>query len=255
MNYPASVAYWQKGSRNADGFDSNLPAVFDFPLHDALTQAFNEKEGWNSGILRLYEIISQDFSYPDPMNIVTFADNHDVNRFLDTQNNDIRKLKMAMAFLFTTRGIPEIYYGTELLLTTGTDKGDAAKRKDVPGGWAGDKKNLFTAGGRSIAENDMYDFIQTLIKFRKTNTALQSGRLVHFIPRDGIYTYFRFNDKSTVMIVLNNNEDQQTHETARYGEILKNFRSGREIISSREISDLSKLAVPGKSAIIIELKH
>ena len=255
MDYPAMVAYWQKGSRNGGGFNSNLPAVFDFPLHNALIQAFNEKEGWNTGILRLYEIISQDFSYPDPMNLVTFADNHDVNRYLDTQNNDIRKLKMAMAFIFTTRGIPEIYYGTELLLTTGADKGDGAKRKDVPGGWAGDKRNLFTAEGRNIEENDMYNFMHSLISYRKSNTALQSGKLVHFLPRDGMYTYFRYNSKSTVMVVLNNNEEQQTHETGRYMEILKNFKSGREVISGREIPDLSKLTVPGKSALIIELKH
>ena len=126
------------------------------------------------------------------MNIVTFADNHDVNRYLDTQNDDIRKLKMAMAFIFTTRGIPEIYYGTELLMTTGADKGDGAKRKDVPGGWPGDKRNAFTASGRTGAENDMYDFMHSLLNYRKSSTALRTGKLMHFIPRDGIYTYFRY---------------------------------------------------------------
>jgi glycosidase len=255
VNYPATVAYWQKGSKNADGYISNLPAVFDFPLHDALIQAFNEKEGWNTGILRLYEIIAQDFSYPDPMNIVTFADNHDVNRYLDTQNDDIRKLKMAMAFIFTTRGIPEIYYGTELLMTTGADKGDGAKRKDVPGGWPGDKRNAFTASGRTGAENDMYDFMHSLLNYRKSNTALRTGKLMHFIPRDGIYTYFRYNSSRTVMVVMNNLEEQQTIETGRYNEILKSFKSGREIISGRDLKDLSKLTVPGKSVLIIDLKH
>ena len=255
MNYPATVAYWQKGSRNLDGYNSNLPSVFDFPLHDALIQAFNEKEGWNTGILRLYEIISQDFSYPNPMNIVTFADNHDVNRFLDTQNNDIRKLKMAMAFILTTRGIPEICYGTELLMTTGADKGDGMKRRDVPGGWPGDKRNAFTSSGRTGEENDMYNFMHNLLNYRKSCSALQTGKLKHFIPRDGIYTYFRYDSKNTVMVVMNNNEEQQPHETGRYKEILKTFKSGKDVISGNVITDLSKLTIPGKSVLIIDLKH
>jgi len=255
VNYPATVAYWQKGKRNSDGYNSNLPSVFDFPLHDALIQAFNEKEGWNTGILRLYEIISQDFSYPNPLNIVTFADNHDVNRYLDTQNDDIRKLKMAMAFILTTRGIPEIFYGTELLLTTGADKGDGTKRRDVEGGWPGDKRDLFTSSGRNTAENDMYLFMKTLLDYRKSSTSLQSGRLVHFIPRDGIYTYFRYDEGSTVMIVMNNNDENQIIETSRYNEFLKRFSSGRDIIRNNEIRDITKLTVPAKSVLIIELKH
>ncbi len=255
MNYPATVAYWQKGSKNLDGFNSNLPSIFDFPMHDALIQAFNEKEGWNTGILRLYEILSQDFSYPDPLNIVTFADNHDVNRYLDTQNDDVRKLKMAMAFILTTRGIPEIFYGTELLMTTGADKGHGTIRRDVPGGWPGDKRNVFTASGRNQSENEMYNFMHTLLNFRKSNTALQTGKLLHFIPADGIYTYFRYNSHSTVMVVMNNNEEQKIDETTRYGEILKNFNSGRDIISGNTITDLSKLTIPGKSVMVIELKH
>ncbi len=255
MNYPATVAYWQKGSKNLDGFNSNLPSVFDFPLHDALIQAFNEKEGWNTGILRLYEVISQDFSYPNPMNIVTFADNHDVNRYLDTQNDDVRKLKMAMAFILTTRGIPEIFYGTELLMTTGADKGHGTIRRDVPGGWPGDSRNVFTAKGRNQTENEMYNFMHTLLDYRKSNTALQTGKLRHFIPSDGIYTYFRYNGKSTVMVVMNNNEEQKIHETGRYSEILRNFKSGREIISGNPVTDLSKLTIPAKSALIIELKQ
>ena len=255
VNYPATVAYWQKGKRNLDGYNSNLPSVFDFPLHDALIQAFNEKEGWNTGILRLYEIISQDFSYPNPMNIVTFADNHDVNRYLDTQNDDIRKLKMAMAFIMTTRGIPEIFYGTELLLTTGADKGDGAKRRDLQGGWPGDKRDIFTSSGRNNAENDMHGFMKNLLDYRKSSSALQTGKLVHFIPIDGIYTYFRYNDKSTVMVVMNNNEESRTIETSRYSEVLQRFSSGRDVISKNEIKDLTKFTVQAKSALIIELRH
>ena len=255
VNYPATVAYWQKGKLNINGYNSNLPSVFDFPLHDALIQAFNEKEGWNTGILRLYEIISQDFSYPNPMNIVTFADNHDVNRYLDTQNDDIRKLKMAMAFIMTTRGIPEIFYGTELLLTTGTDKGDGAKRKDIPGGWPGDKRNIFTSSGRNSAENDMHSYMKTLLDYRKTSTALQTGKLVHFIPVDGIYTYFRYSAKETVMVVMNNNDTEKTLETSRFNEFLKDFSTGWDVITGKPVAKLTRLTLPAKSTLILELKQ
>jgi glycosidase len=254
MNYPATVAYWQKGSKNLDGYNSCIPSVFDFPLHDAMIQAFSEKEGWNTGILRLYEILSQDFLYPDPANIVTFADNHDVNRFLDTQNDDIRKLKMAMTFMLTTRGIPQIFYGTELLLTTGADKGHGTIRKDVPGGWPGDSRDAFSSQGRTPAENDMYEHVHRLLEFRKSCKALQNGKLTHFIPTDGIYTYFRNDGKSCVMVIMNNNEETKKTGTGNYQEILKHFRSGTEILSGREITDLSSLEIPAKSAIVINLK-
>jgi len=254
LNYPASVAYWQKGSKNKDAYDSWLPSVFDFPLYDALNKAFSEPEGWNTGIVRLYEILAQDFSYPSPNNIVVFADNHDVNRYLDSQNDDVRKLKMAMAYILTTRGIPQIYYGTEILLTTGSDKGDGSKRKDFPGGWAGDPRNAFTPQGRTNAETDMYNYLRKLIHWRDANEVIHTGKFRHFIPSDGIYVYFRYDSKKTVMVVMNDNETEKTIETTRYNEFLKKFQTGSEIISGNPINDLSKLAIQGKSVLIIELK-
>ncbi len=254
LNYPASVAYWQKGSVNKDGYESSLPTVFDFPLYDALNKAFQEPESWNTGIVRLYEILAQDFSYPNPDNLVVFADNHDVGRFLDMQNSDIRKQKMAMAFILTTRGIPQIYYGTEILMSAGTDKGDASRRKDFPGGWAGDPQNAFTEVGRTKAQSDMYNYLKKLIHWRNSNEVVHTGKFRHFIPADGIYVYFRYNTKSTVMVVINNNEAEKNIETGRYNEFLKNFKSGNEIISGKKLDDLSKLTVPGKSVVIIELK-
>jgi glycosidase len=254
LNYPASVAYWQKGSKNKDGYVSSLPAVFDFPLFDALQKAFNESDGWSTGITRIYEILAQDFSYPNPDNIMVFADNHDVNRYLDVVNNDIRKLKMALACVLTTRGIPEIYYGTEILMTTGADKGDGSKRKDFPGGWPGDERDAFTAEGRTTAESDMYLYTRKLIHWRDTNEVIHTGKFRHFIPADGIYVYFRYSPKATVMVVMNNNESTKTIETKRYNEFLSKFTSGFEVISGIPVNNLATLTIPGKSAIIINLK-
>jgi len=254
LNYPASVAYWQQGSKNKDGYNSWLPCVFDFPLYDALNKAFSEPEGWNTGIVRLYEILSQDFSYADPNNLVVFADNHDVNRYLDSQNDDVRKLKMAVAFILTTRGIPEIYYGTEILMTTGADKGDGSKRKDFPGGWAVDPRNAFTEQGRTTAETEMHGFTRKLIRWRNSTEVIHTGMFRHFIPTDGVYVYFRYNTKTAVMVVMNNNEGTKTIETRRYDELLKKYKSGTEIISGSKLEDLSTLTIGGKSALIIELK-
>ncbi len=254
MNNPASVAYWQKNALNKDHYNSWLPSVFDFPLYDALNKAFNEPEGWNTGILRLYDVLSQDFSYADPSNIVVFADNHDVNRYLDTQKNDIRKLKMAMAFVLTTRGIPELYYGTEVLMTSGDYNGDGNKRKDFPGGWFGDDRNAFIPEGRTNNENDMYNYLHKLLEWRKKQDVIHTGKFLHFIPRDGIYTYFRYNEKEAVMVIMNNNEETKTIETGRYDEVLKKYKSGTDIITGTPVEDLAKLIVPGKTAMIVELK-
>lgn len=250
--YPAGVAYWQKDALNKDKYNSYLPSVFDFPLYEALNKAFNEPEEWNSGIQRLYEVLSQDFSYRNPSNLVIFADNHDVNRYFDSQRDDIRKLKMAMAFILTTRGIPEIFYGTEILMTTGIDKGDGNKRKDFPGAWPGDPRNAFTPEGRTEKENEAYDYIHKLLEWRKSSEVIHSGRLRHFIPKDGIYTYFRYNSKDIVMVILNNNEEMKTIDTGIYSEFLQKYKSGTEIITGKAISDLSKITIPGKSALIIE---
>ncbi len=254
MNYPSNVAYWQKDALNKDHYNSWLPSVFDFPLYDALTRAFNEPEGWNTGILRLYEILSQDMVYPDPGNLVVFADNHDVNRCLDTQNDDVRKLKMALAFVLTTRGIPQIYYGSEILMTTGADKGHGSIRKDFPGGWPSDTQNKFTAAGRTPAEQEMFDYVKNLLTWRQSSDVVHTGKLLHFIPENGIYVYFRYNAKDAVMVVLNNNEETRHLDTKRFREVLDRYHSGTDVINGGEIGDLSLLAVPSKSALIIDLR-
>jgi glycosidase len=254
MNFPSTVAYWQKDARNKDGYNSWLPSVFDFPLYDAMNKAFLEPEGWNAGITKVYDILTQDFSYPNPSNIVVFADNHDVNRYLDSQNDDVRKLKMAMALILTTRGIPQIFYGSEILMTTGADKGHGVIRKDFPGGWPGDARNAFTAQGRTDKENDMFNYLRKLLRFRQSSDVLKTGNFRHFIPADGIYTYFRYKEKHAIMVVINNNEEAKTTETARYNEFLKHYTSGTDVMEGTTLNNLSTLTIPGKSVLILELK-
>jgi glycosidase len=161
---------------------------------------------------------------------------------------------MAIAFILTTRGIPQIYYGTEILMTTGADKGDGNKRKDFPGGWASDQKNCFTPEGRTEAEQDMYLYTQNLIKWRNDNEVIHTGKIRHFIPADAIYVYFRYNSSKTVMVIMNNNEETKTIATKRYNEFLEKFKTGREVVSGKMVNDLSSITIPGKSVAIIELK-
>ena len=253
MAYPSTVAYWQQDAPNKDGYNSHLPGVFDFPMYDALRDAFNQPEGWNTGILHLYEVLSQDGAYPNPMNVVTFADNHDVNRYLKTQQDDVRNLKMAMAFILTTRGIPQIFYGTELLMTTGEDEGHGAIRQDVPGGWPGDGRDAFTEQGRTPEEQDMYTYLQTILEWRKTKPVIHSGNLRHYIPQDGIYVYFRYDASDTVMVVLNKNNEIKTLDTNRFRDFIHPDSHGYEILSDQQISELSTLMLAPKSAQIIEI--
>lgn len=254
LTFPAGIAYWQKDALNADHYNSYLPSVLDFAMYDAIRLAFMENDGWNTGMLRLYETLSQDFLYPNPDNIVVFADNHDVNRCLDSQNDDIRKLKMALAFVLTSRGIPQIYYGTEVLLTTGTDKGDGQKRKDFPGGWASDTVNAFIGKNLSPAQADMLEFTRKLMNWRKSTPAIHTGKLTQFVPKDGIYAYFRYNDSDTVMVVFNNNEkDSKKLERIQYEQFLSKFTSAKDVVTGTIYQDISTIELQPKTVLILEL--
>jgi neopullulanase len=252
LNTPPQVAHWMDNSLNYTGFRSHLTHVFDFPLMFAIQKAFNESDGWDTGLARLYDILSQDFVYSDPMNLVLFADNHDIERMYPVLKT-IENEKMALAFIFTTRGIPMIYYGTEALSDRGSLEGDAGKRKDFPGGWEGDKVNMFTAQDVSNDQKEITDYLTRLMNWRKGNKTVQEGKLVHFIPEDGIYVYFRSLGENSVMVIMNNNNSGKGLETKRFKESMKDFRHGKDVLDGTAIKDLDKIDVPGKTARIIEL--
>jgi len=249
------TAYWQESNKNFDGYSSNIPVITDFPMHYAITQAFNEEQTWTEGMAKLYYILAQDFVYNNPANTLVFLDNHDVTRIFSSLDGSIKKLKMALAFQLTTRGIPSILYGTELLMEGYEHEAHGKMRKDFTGGWPDDEKNGFTSVGRTDAQNEIYNYLQHLLNWRKSKEAIHTGKLTHFIPENNVYVYFRHHDDETVMIVLNNNDDSQTLQTERFKEMMKGYRTGNEIISQTEIKDLNKIHIPKKSAMIIELKQ
>jgi glycosidase len=247
-----ATAYWQDGMINADGYRSYLPTVTDFPLCFAVPQALNEPSGWDTGMRRLYTLLSQDFIYPDANHNLTFLDNHDMTRFFLSVGRDMRKFRMGLVFLLTTRGIPEIYYGTELLMDG--DGGYHPKvRMDFPGGWPGDKRDAFTRSGRTDAENEAFDFLSKLLNWRKGAKVIHNGKLTHYIPEDNVYVYFRRNESRRVMVVLNANDATRKLDTSRFADDLRGMSGGREVLSGAEV-DLRAMEVPAWGAWILELR-
>lgn len=254
MTDPVSVSYWQKGAMTTPIYNSTLPCIMDFPMSESFNQVFKENDGWNTGILRLYDNLAHDFVYPDPNNILIFADNHDCSRMYTKVGEKIENYKLTLAFLLTTRGIPQIYYGTELLMAGHESSGHGGLRKPFPGGWPGDERNAFVETGRTQLENEAFSYLQNLSNWRLTKEVIHTGKLMHYIPENGMYVYFRYNEKETVMVILNNSTGSRKLETSRYAERLKGFNTGYDVISKKPVSDLQNIDIPAKTAMVIELK-
>ncbi|GAB3914093.1 glycoside hydrolase family 13 protein [Mucilaginibacter boryungensis] len=246
-------AYFTQGNTVNRGFDTQLPGVTDAQIKDAIYEALNGKEGWTDGVNRLYNIVAQDFMYQDPTRNTIFLDNHDMSRFYSMVKEDFTKYKAGMAMLLTMRGVPQMYYGDEILMKNYSDP-DGKVREDFPGGWAGDKKDKFTEAGRSKQENEAFDFVRTLANYRKTSTALQTGKMMQYIPRQGVYTYFRYDAKSTVMIAYNGNDKETMLDTGYFTERMAGFTSGVDVLTGKNLTNLKQVIIPAKTTIVIELK-
>ncbi|HOI32959.1 MAG TPA: alpha-amylase family glycosyl hydrolase, partial [Bacteroidales bacterium] len=255
LNSGLMVAYWHDQKHNFDGFNSHLNYVMDFPLKSAIGRAFNEANGWSSGVNALYESLSMDFVYGDPNTIMTFLDNHDMDRIATTLGEDIKKQKLAATFLLTVRGVPQLYYGNELGTPGVEHKGHGKMRNDFAGGWPNDSKNAFTAEGRTADENELWNHFRTLLHYRKNTPALQNGRMTHYIPEDGVYVYFRYNEDQTIMIILNNNSEEKTIKTARFAENLKGFDQGTDLLHRTWFEQLDQISIPAMDSRVIELKQ
>jgi len=251
----AHTAYFQGGARNLDGYNSNMDCVTDFPMYFALTSGLNQNDNWTDGLAKLYYVLSQDFLYSNPNNLVIFADNHDLTRFYNSVNFDINKFKMGIGFLLTTRGIPSLYYGTEILMDEKSGYGDGYKRKDFPGGWANDTINAFTQKGLTAEQLDAYQFVKNICNWRKTKAAITKGKLKQAIPNNETYIYFRYTDNECVMVIMNNSSrETKTINTANFGECLNGYKTGKEIITGQIITNLDKIKIPAKSIMIIDLE-
>lgn len=253
LNSNVLVSYWQKDSRLAAPLNSNLPTVMDFPLQALMNQAFDEETGeWGGGLYKLYDYQTQDLVYANPMNLLTFLDNHDTSRFAQTDEmaKNLKRYKQAMVFLLTTRGIPQIYYGTEILMTGDKGKGDGDLRKDFPGGWQGDTRNCFAKNGRTALENEAFEFTRQLLNWRKGNQVIGKGSLKHYSIQNGVYVYQReFNGKS-VVVIMNGTDDSKELDLTPYQEILPR-ENAFDVLTGKNVDLSKKLRLDGRENLIL----
>lgn len=253
LNSNVLVSYWQKDSKLAAPLNSNLPTVMDFPLQALMNQAFDEETGeWGGGLYKLYDYQTQDLVYANPMNLLTFLDNHDTSRFAQTDEmaKNLKRYKQAMVFLLTTRGIPQIYYGTEILMTGDKGKGDGDLRKDFPGGWQGDTRNCFVENGRMALENEAFEFTRQLLNWRKGNQVIGKGNLKHYSIQNGVYVYQReFNGKS-VVVIMNGTDDSKELDLTPYQEILPR-ENALDVLTGKNVNLSGKLRLNGRENLIL----
>jgi neopullulanase len=245
------VARWQKGW--VDGAPG-MPNMMDFPLSETLRSALNEPENdYAGGLRRLYEAMVNDRLYTAPMALVAFEGNHDMPRLYSVLGENLDAYKLALVYLATVPRIPQFYYGTEVLMTSPTTRDDAATRLDFPGGWGGDRVNAFTGAGLSQKQTEAQTWLRTLLNWRKTATAAHRGRFLHYLPRDGVYVYFRDDDKQRLMIVLSRNDKAVELPLDRFAEGLKGATSARSALAGTEITFGKTMSVPANAALILNL--
>ena len=233
-------------------FKSNLQAATDFQTLWGITDAMTKDFGWTDGVNNLYTTLAQDFVYKDPTRNVIFLDNHDMARFFSVVNENMDKYKSALSWLLTCRGIPQIYYGDEIATTGTTSPNDGYVRLDFPGGWKNDAINKFTIAGRTQSDQAIYQHLATLANFRKASSALTIGKMMQYVPEGGIYVYFRYDNKQTVMVVMNTSKEEKKITLDRYKERTNGFTKYKDVVSKVE-GELNSITLGSYKAGVYEL--
>ncbi|MEW6194291.1 MAG: glycoside hydrolase family 13 protein [Bacteroidota bacterium] len=249
------VSYWQIDKVNRDGYKCYLPTLMDFALNENIVKSFSYTNAWFSSWRDTYQSIAQDYHFPHPNNLLVFPDNHDLDRFYSRLNKNFDNWKLGIALYMTVRGIPQFYYGTEVLMTNEKSGNDGQRRGDFYGGWGDDSKNAFTGIGLTDQEKEAQHYFSKLLNWRKNKNVIHNGKFKHYAPQNNdVYTYFRYTDKEKVMIVLNKNTDKVNLDMNRYGEMIPDTFKAKDIISDKVIEVKNILEVPGKTAMILEIQ-
>ncbi|MCX6298776.1 MAG: alpha-amylase family glycosyl hydrolase [Bacteroidetes bacterium] len=247
----AAQAYFAENNIQTK-FKSNLQGVTDFQtLFYGIQPALNQNFGWTEGVNKLYSTLSNDFLYKDANRNCIFLDNHDLTRIFSEVGGDINKLKMGVAWLLTTRGVPQLYYGTEVLMKGEKNPADGNVRLDFPGGWNGDKKNAFTTVGLTNEEKDMQNYVSILANYRLKTTAITKGGLMQYVPDDGLYIYFRYDANQTVLCAMNTSDKEKEIDFSKYMERTKGFTGAKNIIDGKVLNN--KFTIPAKRMWVLEL--
>lgn len=229
----AIEAYFTQHPKIVGAPDTHMPGMIDFQVYNAINEALNKPMGWTEGLSRIYYTLAQDLLYSNPQRNLVFLDNHDLSRFYSVVGEDIRKYKMGIAFLLTTRGTPSLYYGTEILMKNFANP-DGKVRDDFAGGWKTDKINKFTKQGRTEKENEAFDFVKKLANYRKENEVLHTGMLTQFVPQNDVYVYFRSNEKKTVMVIIHYSDKSHTIHLSRFAEKTNGFAAYKDVLTDKE---------------------
>lgn len=251
----AQISYWQKDSPISaiQSYNTHLPSVMDFTLHDAIGEALKATPSWDKGMIQMYDNFVNDFLYKDINNILIFAENHDTSRINEIYQNT-EDYKLIMTLLATARGIPQLYYGSEIGMRGDKSKGDAYIRQDFPGGWEDDKQNAFNPAERTKLQKEYFNFTAKIFNWRKEKPVIHYGKTKQYLPNNEVYIYFRYNQQEAVMIILNNNKEKQNIDLSRFAESLKGYTNGKDIISGKELQLQKSLEIEGKTSMIIELR-
>jgi len=252
---PLLVGYWQTGANNKDGYESNLKSTMDFPMQKNIIEGIKEEESWGTGLVKIYEGLANDFHYPTPKDIMVFLDNHDEGRMFTALNEDVNKAKMAVSYMLMLPRIPQMYYGTEILMDDTANHGDHGLiRTDFPGGWKNDKVNAFTGQGLTAQQKEMQSFITKLLNFRKNSKAIHEGKTIHFAPFMGTYFLFRSLEDETIVHIINKNDEPITIDLKRYTEVGLDGKKLKNIISGEEMIWNDAIELKEKGSIILTTK-
>lgn len=249
----AGTAFWQKGSRlNTTGIDSNLPTVMDFPTMMLARDAFKTQSTRLTGLNAIYDRLALDYLYEDPQHVLTMLDNHDSDRFLLEMPENLGWWKQAFAFMLTTRGIPQMYYGDELLMHGSKEGSDGFVRRDMPGGFPGDKVNAFVDAGRTDMQREAWNFISRLANWRRGNEVISKGSLKHFMPENGVYVYQRSYKGKRVVVMMNGTDSENVIDGTIYREIMPEGTTLTDILSGEKITIAREMRLPARALYILE---
>jgi len=249
---PLVVGYWQQGAKNRDGYESYLRSTMDFPMQQTLVDALKEEEDWDKGLIKLYQGLANDFYYASPLDIMLFGDNHDMDRIYTQLDKDDALTRMALAFVLMAPRIPQIYYGTEILMDNSKKPGDHGLiRTDFPGGWADDTINAFTGKGLGQKERKMKEFLRKLLLFRKGETVIHEGATKHFVPENGIYVLVRYQGNKKVLLILNKNEQPVSLAMHRFNEMDILGSTFQDVVSGENLVLGSELLLKKKGVLLL----
>ncbi len=246
--------YFDGNTRVEKDFDSKVSSLTDFQVYYAIQEALNGRFGWTSGTARLYYTFAMDYLYGDPSDNVLFLDNHDLSRFYSVVGEDLAKFKMGIAFLMTARGIPSLYYGTEILMKNFADP-DGKVREDFPGGWPDDTVSKFEAEGRSAEENEAFEYIKKLARWRAGSEAVSRGKMMQFVPeQNGVYVYFRYTENESAMVVMNPSDNEEHIDTGRFEERTAGYRQAVNVLTGEKFPLRPSMRIPARTCLVLELE-